>query len=30
MLTVGVRGATQVRGKDGVHPEMVRSKQFVK
>jgi hypothetical protein len=29
MLTVGVRGATQVRGKDGVHPEMVR-KQFVK
>jgi hypothetical protein len=30
MLTVGARGATQVRGKDGVHPEMVLSKQFVK
>ena len=30
MLTMGARGATQVRGKDGVHPEIDRSKQFVK
>jgi hypothetical protein len=30
MLTIGARGATQVRGKDGVHPEIDWSKQFVK
>ena len=30
MLAIGARGATQVRGKDGVHPEIVWSKQFVK
>jgi hypothetical protein len=29
MLTIGARGATQVRGKDGVHPEIDWSKQFV-
>ena len=23
MLAIGARGATQVRGKDGVHPEIV-------
>jgi hypothetical protein len=30
MLAIGARGAIQVRGKDGVHPEIVWSKQFVK
>ena len=29
MLAIGARGATQVRGKDGVHPEIV-GQQFVK
>ena len=28
-LAIGARGAIQVRGKDRVHPEIVRSKQFV-
>jgi hypothetical protein len=27
MLAIGARGATQVRGKDGVHPEIVGQKQ---
>jgi len=30
MLAIGARGATQVRGKDGVHPEMFVTAVLVK
>jgi hypothetical protein len=29
MLAIGARGATQVRGKDGVHPEFVAEAAIV-
>jgi hypothetical protein len=28
MLTIGARGATQVHGKDGVHPDIFRDREM--